>query len=227
MILQKIDYLQSDPLAVMSDFADAPTARQYEFLQKSGNAQAMPEYTDSSYEELPWSSPIIDIYTRNPSEEDTPLIPNVLSDNNGIYPIDLTDKNSRGIFEQTPVVRSDSVLAPTEFKNFDSNPIDPNMTALNDPAAMALQTFATGTQSPLQQNLNQDSAFLSGTDPLPVSAGDMQQTQDAAVPYEDRKPSDCSWYDFACKWESVNQEVYLFIIGAIILAIGIYALTKS
>jgi hypothetical protein len=227
----KTDWQQSDPLAILNDAVDQPTANQFQFLQQSGNVQLMPDISPNLFL-ADTREFVIDAFSPKKKPIDLESPQNALSGNGGMVPIPLTDKASTGVFESMPFVRSTSVMAQpalvdygtegdTSFKGRDANQIDPDQVVMNDPGAMALQTWQTSA-SPLQTTLTGDSAYYSGTDPLPVTSQDMTQEPS----YDERKPSDCGMFDFPCKWKSVNQEVYLFIIGAIVLAIGVYALTR-
>lgn len=239
MLNLKTEWGNSDnPLASFyQDAAGVDTTQAYIFAQNTGQLGLLSDYKSADGNPIdtpPSMFPIDTVTSSFKSGDGNPFVTdeypqNVLSDNGGIYPIDLTDKSSKGVFEEKPVLRNVS------YKSNDGNqfvvdhavPDNPNESAIigTDPAALALTTFQA-SESPLQATMQGNSGFLSGTDPFPVSPQDMSQTTDEAS-YDSSKPSDCGTFDFACKWKSINQEVYLFIVGAIVLAIGIYAVTRS
>lgn len=154
--------------------------------------------------------------------------------------LDLTDKNSRGVYEQ-------------DFKGRDANPIDEptepggsgfyeinqrnlgndyltpppvDATNLNNPATDGLTTVYTQSGSPLGANFAGQSIVASGNDqagffnPGSVSPSEFIQS-DPTI-----KPSDCSWYDVPCMFQTIKGEVTILIVGLVILAIGIFAMTR-
>lgn len=128
----------------------------------------------------------------------------------GVLGISTTDKTSYGVFEKPliPVDRTDLTGIPV-----DATPL------LND-ATDGLTTIRSPNNSPLGLGYSGGSAYIQPTDPMPLAYG---APEDLATPEE---TTTCSWYDFPCKFKSVKGEATVLIVGVILLAIGVFALTK-
>lgn len=130
--------------------------------------------------------------------------------------LDLTDKTSRGVYEDG-----------SSFKTRDANPVD--ATALNNPAVDGLGTGIIDNASPLGANFAGQNVLVQGTDPFyPPQYGASPQLANTETQDEQpvTKPSDCSWYDLPCVFQTLKGEVTILIVGLVLLAIGIYALTR-
>lgn len=164
------------------------------------------------------ATPLVDSqseqYGTDQSFKRTIDVPNVLG-------LDLTDKSTTGIFE-----------GGSSFKARDSNPVD--ATQLNNASVDGLGTGIIDNQSPLGANFHGQNVLVQGTDSAnaalfyPPSYGATPQLEDTSTTPDlpATKPSDCSWYDVPCKFGSIKGEVTILIVGLILLAVGIFALTR-
>lgn len=134
--------------------------------------------------------------------------------------IETTDKTSRGIFESSSgVVKQGSILDRlTQYQSSSLKPTTVDMNALNNPALMNLETVRVN-QNPLSANFFDEPATLTGADSAGIVTG--------AGPSEPIPPSESPSLlgTFGLR-ESAWKETGVFIVGAIILAIGIFALTR-
>lgn len=146
--------------------------------------------------------------------------------------ISLTDKTSRGVYEQErpTIIRDNSLEARYAAL---ARPVNVNTNSLNDPAAMALSTSIFG--NPLTANYAQSGAIASGSDNAPAVLNMWQgRSPDAAlmmedpIPGEDVVPGVKQLNSISNCWEDPNckGQIFLFIIGAIVLGLGIFALTR-
>lgn len=152
---------------------------------------------------------VIDTYSVQPSSDGayrySPelAIPSVLG-------IETTDKTSTGVYETPLLPRNDT---PTAY----GYPVD--ATPLNNDATDGLTTFQNLGASPLGTGYSGGSAYTQPTDPMPVAIATPQDEQPL--------PGDaCAWYDFPCKFEKVKGETTVLVIGVILLAVGVFALTR-
>lgn len=128
-----------------------------------------------------------------------------------------TDKTSLGVWEAPAPVR-------------ESAPID--ATLLHNSVVDNLQTIRTEPESPLGSNFAGKSVVASGQDPIAfyASQGSVMPSQEVAqdvVPPE--QSSSSSWLDWlttTAGGKSIKGEVTIIIVGLILLAIGIFALTR-
>lgn len=128
-----------------------------------------------------------------------------------------TDKTSRGVFEAQPM-RYNPVSIYN--KSIDSAGFPLDATPLNNDAHDGLMTYRPLNGSPLGIGYTGGNAYQQGTDPQFVSSLDV-------APVE-QKPSEqvCGSLDILCKFRKVKGEATILIVGVIVLAIGIFALTR-
>lgn len=146
--------------------------------------------------------------------------------------ISLTDKTSTGVYESArpDIVRDNSLEARYAAL---ARPVNVNANALNDPAAMALSTSIFG--NPLTANYAQSGAIASGSDNASAvlnmfqgRSPDAQTFAEDPIPGEDIIPGVKQLNSISNCWEDPNckGQIFLFIIGAIVLGLGIFALTR-
>lgn len=152
------------------------------------------------------------VYTR-PTSEDAPLRPVDLSPT----PIELTNKISTGVYEDT---------LPTYTRRSDFQTDGPlvDATLLNNPAVDGFETYANG--SPLGTGYANDQAgYMSGSDPANVPA-----PVDNSPMLSASTTTDECWIPGITSGclirKDVRNETILFVIGAILLTVGIYAMTR-
>lgn len=131
-----------------------------------------------------------------------------------------TDKTSRGVFEQEPL-RFNPVSVYNQPIPTSKFPLD--ATSLVSDTTDSLLTFRPQTGSPLGIGYTGENAYAQATDMLFVA-----NEESSNQPPPDS--GGCAWYDVPCKvsttFANVKGEVTILIVGIIILAIGIFALTR-
>lgn len=155
---------------------------------------------------------ITDYYTPQPSDDFAVAsqrqlnIPSVLQ-------LETTDKTGTGVYDAQPLRFNPSSIFNQEISS-PAPPID--ATVLSNDATDGLTTYRVPGASPLGLGYAGGNAFVQGTDPVAPGA-----SADEPAP-----ASTCAWYDFPCKFQSVKGEATILIVGVVLLAIGIFALTK-
>lgn len=141
--------------------------------------------------------------------------------------LSLTDKTTRGIYEARPIVAKGSVFDRLENYEVNKNqlPLE-NATLINNPIVETFETVRIGQGNSLQANYEDTIAQASGQDPagFVLNAIAEEQPVESVEPPEDesflRVPG---VFDLN---KTVLKETGVFVVGAIILAIGIFALTR-
>lgn len=147
---------------------------------------------------------VVDKYTPDPPLTYQPFSDKLWSDVPSVLGLGLTDKDSRGVYESTAPQRQATPL---------------NATLLNDPAVQGLETVYFG-DTPLGTSFAGGVPYMSGSDPM----AQMPFVEDEQTAPETTDV--CAWYDFPCKFQKVKGESTILIVGVILLAVGIFALTR-
>lgn len=220
----------------MNIYDSLVTTREITDYQEVAGVSTVDPVMSGKVKWIPWKQPPI-ILTQEPTP-DTPVLWNEgggVRVNPTSIPIvmklDETDKTSRGVFEK-PIEHR---LVPTgsvfdRLENYESKPDTPilNATLLNNPAVENFETVKLG--NPLVANYQDSTAILNGQDDPRFLASSNAPSPVSDEPLPQQPPQEQAtgaWLLRALGLrDSAYKETGVFIVGAIILAIGIFALTR-